>query len=188
MIANRKAEENSENINRQHQPETKPLLDKRAFKEPSVPVWVGGSFENREKAERAYQLLVERGYNDNEISLVISDETRKRHFAEYKEDENQFGAKAVETTASKAAEEGVKGATIGTVLAFAVNMLVPGMGLLIGGPLFVGIGAMAGGLSGALAERGIPADEAEKFDAEVRQGCILIGVKPHSVEDAEFLE
>ncbi|MCK7500837.1 MAG: hypothetical protein MZW92_69645 [Comamonadaceae bacterium] len=39
-----------------------------------------GLFRDRESAERAYQNVVDRGYGSNDVNLVMSDETRQRHF------------------------------------------------------------------------------------------------------------
>ena len=42
---------------------------------------VTGLFPDRASAERAYQSASSRGYGKDDINLVMSDETRKRHFA-----------------------------------------------------------------------------------------------------------
>ena len=42
---------------------------------------VTGLFRDRESAERAYGSLTERGYSQDDVNLVMSDETRKKHFA-----------------------------------------------------------------------------------------------------------
>ena len=42
---------------------------------------VTGLFADRESAERAYQSASSRGYGNDDVNLVMSDETRKRHFA-----------------------------------------------------------------------------------------------------------
>jgi hypothetical protein len=41
---------------------------------------VTGLFRDRDSAERAYQSLTDRGYDRDDVNLVMSDETRKRHF------------------------------------------------------------------------------------------------------------
>ena len=42
---------------------------------------VTGLFRDRDSAERAYQSLSDRGYGREDVNLVMSDETRKLHFA-----------------------------------------------------------------------------------------------------------
>ena len=43
--------------------------------------YVTGLFRDRDSAERAYQSLTDRGYSKDDVNLVMSDETRKRHFS-----------------------------------------------------------------------------------------------------------
>ena len=42
---------------------------------------VTGLFRDRDSAERAYQSISDRGYTRDDVNLVMSDDTRKRHFA-----------------------------------------------------------------------------------------------------------
>ena len=44
------------------------------------PTIMTGLFRDRDSAERAYGKLVDRGYGRDDVSLLMSDETRKRHF------------------------------------------------------------------------------------------------------------
>ena len=39
-----------------------------------------GMFRDREAAERAYGCLATRGYGKDDVSLLMSDESRNRHF------------------------------------------------------------------------------------------------------------
>ena len=41
---------------------------------------VTGLFNDRPSAERAYDSVTARGYDKNDVNLVMSDDTRKRHF------------------------------------------------------------------------------------------------------------
>ena len=40
-----------------------------------------GLFRDRDSAERAYQSIADRGYGRDDVNVVMSDETRKRHFS-----------------------------------------------------------------------------------------------------------
>ena len=40
-----------------------------------------GMFTDRESTEHAYNTLHERGYTKDDINLIMSDETRKKHFS-----------------------------------------------------------------------------------------------------------
>jgi hypothetical protein len=149
--------------------------------------WVGGSFPDRASAERAYELIIDRGYSPEEISLMMSDETRRRDFLS-EGGETDLGNKVLAGGESTAAKGSARGALIGAVLALGSNLLLPGFGLVIGGPLFVGLGAISGGMVGALNSSGIPWDQAEKYESDVKRGHVILGVTPHTEEDAEYFE
>src|SRR5436189_6457054 len=44
--------------------------------------WVTGTFTDRVSAERAYNSMLSRGYDEKEINLMMSDETRKQYFSD----------------------------------------------------------------------------------------------------------
>ena len=47
---------------------------------------------------------------------------------------------------------------------------------------------MTGGLIGALVGSGIPEDRAKLYESGIKQGGILMGVRPRTPEDAEHFE
>lgn len=53
-----------------------------------------GLFNDRESAESAYQALSSRGYNEKDINVVMSDDTRKKHFSAPGATETELGNKA----------------------------------------------------------------------------------------------
>ena len=58
-----------------------------------------GLFRDRDSAERAYQSISDRGYNRDDVNLVMSDDTRKRHFSGTSSGrETELGSKAAEGT------------------------------------------------------------------------------------------
>jgi hypothetical protein len=70
---------------------------------------------------------------------------------------------------------------------------LPGLGLLIAGPIAAGLagagaGGLTGGLIGALVGSGIPEDRAKEYESGVKEGGIVMGVNPRSDEDAEYFE
>jgi hypothetical protein len=52
--------------------------------------WVTGLFNDPQSADRAYQSLRSRGYADRDINIIMSDDTRKKHFEAFS------GAKTLE--------------------------------------------------------------------------------------------
>ncbi len=92
---------------------------------------------------------------------------------------------------------GAAGGTVGAVLAViaavGTSIALPGIGLVIAGPIVAalagaGAGGAAGGVVGALVGAGIPEHRAKVYDAGLRGGGILLGVESKSAEDADKLE
>jgi len=155
---------------------------------------VTGVFRDRDSAERAYQSLSTRGYTDKDVSLLMSDDTRKRHFHhEHGDKETGLGNKALEGAGVGAGVGGALGATILGLVAAGTSLAVPGLGLIIAGPLAgaiagAGVGGATGTLVGALVGAGIPEERAKLYDNDLREGGIVMGVRPRSDADAQQLE
>jgi hypothetical protein len=150
-----------------------------------------GMFRDRDSAERAWASLSDRGYGTDDVSLLMSDETRKHHFGEGTPD-TALGDKAAEGAATGALIGGGLGAVL-MGLAAAGTIALPGIGLLAMGPLAAALtgaagGGVAGGLLGALIGAGIPEDRAKYYDAGIREGGIVMGVHPRTTEDADYFE
>jgi hypothetical protein len=153
---------------------------------------VTGLFPDRASAERAYQSAASRGYGKDDVNLLMSDETRKRHFAASGA-QTDLGNKAAEGAGVGGAIGGAVGAVLGAIAAVGTSIAIPGLGLVIAGPLAAGLagagaGALTGGLVGALVGWGIPEAHAKRYEAGIKSGGIVMGVRPRSGEDAEYLE
>jgi hypothetical protein len=149
-----------------------------------------GLFRDRESAEGAYRSLNSRGYGKDDVNLLMSDDTRKKYFS----DKNtELGTKAWEDAGKGAAIGGVVGGTLAALAAIGTTLALPGLGLLIAGPIAAafagaGAGALTGGLIGALVGYGIPEEHAKYYEKGIKEGGIVMGVKPRSTEDADYLE
>ena len=120
----------------------------------------------------------------------MSDETRKKYFSD---GDSELGTKAWEDAGKGAAIGGGVGATLAAIAAIGTTLALPGLGLLVAGPIAAalaggGAGALTGGLIGGLVGYGIPEDRAKEYEKGIREGGILMGVNPRSDEDAEYLE
>jgi hypothetical protein len=157
----------------------------------SSPSLLTGTFRDRESAERAYGSLTDRGYRSDDINLLMSDETRKKHFSDDKDTE--LGSKAAEGAGVGGGIGGVTGGILGAILALGTNAVVPGLGIVVAGPLLAGLagagaGGAVGGLIGALVGAGIPEDRVKLYDQDIKKGGIVMGVKPRNDEDARYFE
>jgi hypothetical protein len=151
-----------------------------------------GLFPDRDSAERAYQGAMDRGYTSNDVDVVMSDETRKRHFGEAGR-ETELGTKAAEGAGIGAGIGGTLGAVAAAIAAVGTTLAVPGLGLVIAGPLAAalagaGAGGAAGGLVGALIGWSIPEERVKAYESGLRNGGILMGVRPRDDADAAHLE
>ena len=153
-----------------------------------------GIFRDRSSAEKAYQSLHERGYHKDDVHLMMSDDTRKSQFNdEYDADRTELGDKAMEGAGVGSAIGGTAGAIIGAIAAIGTSVALPGLGLIIAGPLAAalagaGAGGLTGGLVGALVGSGIPEEHAAEYEQGIKNGGIVMGVKPRNAEDAKYFE
>jgi len=153
---------------------------------------VTGLFPDRASAERAYSDVSVRGYGNDAVNVVMSDETRKRHFSGDAA-QTELGTKAAEGAGIGGAIGGSLGAIAAAIAAVGTTIALPGLGLVIAGPLAAaiagaGAGAATGGIVGALIGWGIPEERVKQYDQGIREGGILMAVRPRNDEDAAYLE
>lgn len=152
-----------------------------------------GLFRDRESAERAYGSLQSRGYGKDDVNLLMTDETRKRHFSDDTVKTTELGDKALEGAGVGSAIGGTVGAVLAAIAAIGTSVVLPGIGLVVAGPIAAalagaGAGGLTGGLVGALVGSGIPEERAVEYEKGVKEGGIVMGVNPRTDEDAEYFE
>jgi hypothetical protein len=154
-----------------------------------------GLFRDRDSAERAYDTLRDRGYGEQDINVLMTDETRKTWYPT-DDAETELGRKAGTKAMAGAGVGGAIGTAVGAlaaVIATTAVIALPGVGLVTAGPLAAalagaGAGALTGGIVGALVGMGIPEDRARLYDEGLKRGGMVMGVTPRSDEDAGFFE
>ena len=152
-----------------------------------------GLFNDKESSESAYKSLRDRGYSDDEINVIMSDDTKKKYYGDGNVNDSELGSKAAEGTGVGGLIGGTLGAIIGGIAAIGTNLVLPGIGLIVWGPIAAalagaGAGGLTGGLVGALVGWGIPEDRAKLYETGIKEGGTVLGVKPRSTEDADALE
>jgi hypothetical protein len=151
------------------------------------PKLITGLFKNRLAAEAAVDAIIKRGYTRDDLSVLMSDATRSKEFA------LQARTHAADGAGVGGALGGVVGAVLAAVVAVGSTIVLPGLNLVIAGPIAValagaGAGAATGGLIGALIGAGIPEYRAKVYEAGLLSGGILLGVEAKQDEDADKLE
>lgn len=142
---------------------------------------VFGILKSRESTETAVEHLKAAGFSSDDISVLFSDTSGTRGFAD------EHATKAPEG----AATGGTTGFVIGGVLGWLAgigSLAIPGLGPFIAaGPIMAAlsgaaVGAAIGGIAGALIGMGIPEYEARRYEAKVKEGNALISV--HAEDNA----
>jgi len=149
-----------------------------------------GSFNDRAEMEHAYAKLEELGYTKDEINVIMTDKTRKKYFAK---GDTKIGSKTLEGTGTGAVIGGSIGAVAAIIAAIGTSVVVPGLGLVIAGPLAAaiagaGAGGVTGGLIGALIGAGLTEERARLYEKDLNSGKIIINVRPRNEEDARIIE
>lgn len=161
--------------------------------------YITGLFPDRAAAECAWRSVSERGYGKSDVNLVMSDETRRQQFTGStaadvgSSADTELGHRAAEGAGIGGAIGGTLGAVAAALAAIGTSVVLPGLGLVIAGPVAAalagaGAGAATGGLVGALIGWGIPEERIKEYENGIQRGGILMGVRPRTAEDASFLE
>jgi hypothetical protein len=144
---------------------------------------------------KAYQDLTTRhGYAADDISVVMSDETRTRHFGNVKPgQEFKEGSKAAEGAGYGGGIGLGVGAAVGALVAAASAIAIPGLGLVVAGPIAgavagAGAGGATGTLVGALVGAGIPENRAAEYERGLKDGGIALGTRARDEAHAAQLE
>lgn len=136
---------------------------------------VFGIYATPAHAESAVDRLLEAGFSNSAISVLLPDDRTTRDFAHKKD------TKAPEGTTTGGVAGGIIGGTLG-VLAGIGAIAIPGAGPFIAaGPIMAGLaglgaGGAVGGLIGALVGMGIPEYEAKRYEGRVKSGGVLLSV------------
>ncbi len=112
------------------------------------------------------------------------------HSLEYSDHAEKAGKTGLSTTTAGDAEAGAaKGAGIGLglgVAAAVASIIIPGVGLVLGGGALAtalagtigatAAGAVAGGVTGYLRDQGVPGDAATDYERAYKSGCAVLTV------------
>jgi len=129
-----------------------------------------GVFSDISSAEKAVKALRNKGFKDNEISIVAK-EDRARKGGTDMETGSEFGTDSIaEGTTWGGALGGVAG-----LLAGVGALAIPGIGPIVAaGPLAGALsGAVTGGVAGGLIDLGIPAERGRQYEENLKQGGVL---------------
>lgn len=152
------------------------------------------TFRNREKADRAQDVIIERsGYTEKSVIVLRSRKTRNDYFGAGERYETTHGTKAAKGAGLGGALGGVAGGIAGAVAAVGSPIAIPGLGFAIAGPLAAvltgaGAGGGAGTLIGGLIGAGLSEERPHRYESDIEEGGLVLGVVPRNLEDADYFE
>ncbi len=127
-------------------------------------------------------------YGQDEISVMMDDKTREQAFS------SMVKAKGSEGMAAGATVGGILGAIVAGLTATGSVVAIAGTAgaatPLVAGPLAaalagLGVGAAGGGIVGGLVGVGIGEKRAKDYEKGLREGGVLVAVRPKSPEHRE---
>jgi hypothetical protein len=152
-------------------------------------ILVRALFDSTAKADEGLKVLRANGVPSGDVSVILSEDTHRT----LDDFETTSVSKAAEGAGVGGALGGVAGATIGAIVAIGSNLVVPGLGVVIAGPIAAalagaGAGGLAGSMVGALVGAGVPEEHAVIYEAGVRKGGVVMVVRAHTPTDASTFE
>jgi uncharacterized protein (TIGR02271 family) len=135
-----------------------------------------GVFRDSEDARDAIGALKDAGFRGDDISVLMPDRGQARDMAA------ETGTRAGEGAATGLVAGGILGGLGGFLVGIGA-LAIPGVGPFIAAGAFAtalggaALGAGVGAIAGALIGLGIPKEEAEYYEGEVREGRTLVAVR-----------
>ncbi|NLM40905.1 MAG: hypothetical protein GX199_01180 [Firmicutes bacterium] len=129
-----------------------------------------GVFSDISTAEKAVKALRNKGFKDNEISIVAKEDKARRGGTDMEAGDEFATDSIAEGTTWGGALGGVAG-----LLAGVGALAIPGIGPIVAaGPLAGALsGAVTGGVAGGLIDLGIPEDKGRQYEENLKQGGVL---------------
>ena len=140
-------------------------------------------FSDSKKAGEAIGELKTKGYT-NDISVIAKD-TKDKELASHQVKQD------VSDGAAAGAATGAAMGTVAGLLVGAASFVVPGVGLVVLGPLATilsgaAAGAVAGGITGTLVDWGIPDAKAKDYEHRIKNGEVLVAVSSDPSKESEI--
>lgn len=131
-----------------------------------------GVFSDIATAESAVKALRNKGFRDNEISIVARDEQGSQN--QQQNDMEVGGEMGTDSIADGTTWGGALGGVAG-LLAGVGALAIPGIGPIVAAGPLAGVlsGAVTGGVAGGLIDLGIPEERGRQYEENLKQGGVL---------------
>lgn len=145
-----------------------------------------GVFRDVSAAENAVKALRDKGFRDNEISILAKDNKKKGN----SQDMEAGGDFGTDSVADGTTWGGALGGAAG-LLAGVGALAIPGIGPIIAAGPLAGVlsGAVTGGVAGGLIDLGIPEERGRRYENDLKKGGVLavIETSEDKVNDASSI-
>jgi len=188
---------------REHDPSFAEPEHFRSGAEP--PHMITAAFDDFGDAEDAVEELVDEGFSTDRISVLLSQETRSQVLEIHPELREEKGHILAQTVELDVENQALKGAGVGSavggtlgaaaaaVAAVGTSLVIPGLGIVVAGPLAAalagaGAGGAAGTIIGALTGAGMDELRAKKFERLVKDGHVIVGARALTAPEQRTIE
>jgi hypothetical protein len=191
---------------------SEPATPRRGAEGQEPNASIVGVFDSAAQAQRALDQLRAIGLSGDEISVMARDQGSRMPsgirpqmnrpelgLGDRQEPTSQEGSgsgdeadsESSQNVAGGAATGAVFGGLLGAVAGWMVSagaLAIPGVGIVVGASVLTttvagaALGTAIGGLIGALISVGLPQRDADKYEEHLREGRILLTVRPHMAE------
>lgn len=137
-----------------------------------------GYVKNREDAEKTVNMLRQKGFNNNEISVLGRGANTNAP-----EGTHQYNQLSASTTGGDSVADGTTtGGVLGGLAGLALGagaLAIPGIGPIIAAGPIAGLfsGAATGGIAGGLIDWGIPETEGKTAEENIKRGDMMVSVR-----------
>ena len=133
-------------------------------------------FDDKEHAERAFQEAIKLGYKPEDISILMSESSREQY---YQDDAKIEPGESTKGLASGGTVGAAIGSSLGALVALGTNLALPGLGLILAGPL-AGAGGVSGLLLGSLFGWSTQESFPKDYQQALAKGIIVLAVTESS--------
>jgi hypothetical protein len=143
-------------------------------------------FREHVNAQTAYEQLLNRGYHDDEIAMLMSDTTRSTYFIVRDSLDFVMAGQPIEPLRPVEGPGAGIAPHLATVMAAGNSVPMPGMMLISAGPIATAKSDLKlDELTSHLTDLGLPSSTSELYEEALRESGIVVGVSPHSAADAQ---
>ncbi|MCF0057066.1 hypothetical protein [Dyadobacter sp. CY356] len=158
----------------------------------NLPGTVSGVFFTKKDADMAYHALLKLGHTDDDISVLMSDETLNKYERPHRDDAEEFVTSEEQILDNNAHKERPKGIIASALISITSMISIPGLGIAISNTLLKKIYNLTsedtsektvGGILGA----SVPEEHMDSYGDRMKEGGIIISVDPKNAQEKKAI-